>query len=127
LRSAALGLSRSLRCCVSIRVGDAEFVGRAISSITDFKSMAAVQAPARTLADCKPGHFECLRVEAEGQTAIRLKRLGICEGRKIELLGRGDPMIVRLGEARVGLSRQLAQCVVIQTERDEHSVNEKSL
>jgi Fe2+ transport system protein FeoA len=51
---------------------------------------------------------------ATGQNAIRLKRLGICESRELELIGRGDPMVVRIGESRVGVSRQLAQLVFIE-------------
>jgi Fe2+ transport system protein FeoA len=53
-------------------------------------------------------------VYATGQNAVRLKRLGICEGRVLELIGRGDPMVLRIGESRVGVSRQLARLVFIE-------------
>jgi Fe2+ transport system protein FeoA len=76
--------------------------------------MSIVQAPPATLADSRRGRYRCVSVEASGQNAVRLKRLGVCEGRCIELVGRGDPMILRIGESRVGLSRQLAALVVVE-------------
>jgi Fe2+ transport system protein FeoA len=38
----------------------------------------------------------------------RLKELGLCVGRRIEVLHRGDPMIVRIFGSRLGLSARLA-------------------
>ena len=75
--------------------------------------MAIVQAPPATLANALPGEYQCESVWATGQNAIRLKRLGICEGRWIEIVGRGDPMILRIGDSRIGLSRQLASFVTV--------------
>ncbi|QEF97032.1 FeoA domain protein [Stieleria maiorica] len=75
--------------------------------------MAIVQVPASSLADVPPGPYVCREVHAEGQDAVRLKRLGVCQGRMIELVGRGDPMIVKIGASRVGLSRQLAKSVLV--------------
>lgn len=77
--------------------------------------MSIVQAPPNTLADARLGCYRCTQVCATGQNAVRLKRLGICEGRELELIGRGDPMVLRIGESRVGVSRQLAQLVFIET------------
>ncbi|MCS7470723.1 ferrous iron transport protein A [Stieleria sp. ICT_E10.1] len=80
--------------------------------------MAIVQAPpaqlcSTTLADIQPGRYVCKDVHAAGQDAVRLKRLGVCQGRTIELMGRGDPMILKIGASRVGLSRQLAKLVLV--------------
>lgn len=84
--------------------------------------MAIVQAPPSTLAGVKPGLYLCTDVHASGQNAVRLKRLGVCQGRVIELVGQGDPMIVRIGTSRVGLSRQLAELVTV----DQHWCSQAS-
>ena len=42
------------------------------------------------------------------EDATRLKAMGICEGRQIQLLRAGDPLILRVLGARVGLSARLA-------------------
>ena len=46
--------------------------------------------------------------------AVRLKAMGICVGRKIQLLQSGDPLIVRVLGTRVGLSARLATGVVVE-------------
>ena len=76
--------------------------------------MAIVQAPPTSLAQAQPGRYRCENVHATGQNAVRLKRLGICQGRMVELLGQGDPMILRIGDSRIGLSRQLADLVTVE-------------
>jgi len=45
--------------------------------------------------------------------ATRLKRLGICEGRQLQLVQSGDPLIVRVVGCRVGVSRSLAEQVLV--------------
>lgn len=77
--------------------------------------MAIVQASSPTLAEARPGRHICEQVYAMGQNAIRLKRLGVCQGRELELVGQGDPMVLRIGESRVGVSRQLAQLVTLES------------
>jgi Fe2+ transport system protein FeoA len=52
-------------------------------------------------------------VVAEADDAVRLKSLGICVGRRIQLVKGGDPLIVRVLGARVGLSARLATGVVV--------------
>ena len=54
-------------------------------------------------------------VEADRDDAIRLKSLGICVGRRVQLAKVGDPLIVRVLGTRVGLSARLAQCVVVES------------
>lgn len=54
-------------------------------------------------------------VEADSDDAIRLKSLGICTGRRVQLAKGGDPLIVRVLGARVGLSRRLAACVLVES------------
>ncbi len=76
--------------------------------------MSSVQVSGPVLlSEAGPGRYRCDRIEAVGQNAIRLKRLGICDGREFELIGHGDPMVLRIGESRIGLSRQLARTVSV--------------
>ena len=49
---------------------------------------------------------EELQVHAEDAT--RLRAMGICVGRQVQLMRSGDPMILRVLGARVGLSARLA-------------------
>lgn len=44
----------------------------------------------------------------------RLKAMGICAGRRLEVVKRGDPMILRVFGSRIGLSNRLAACVKVQ-------------
>ena len=50
-------------------------------------------------------------IAAEGDDAVRLKALGMCVGRQVQLIQSGDPLIVRVLGARVGLSARLAAVV----------------
>jgi Fe2+ transport system protein FeoA len=45
--------------------------------------------------------------------AVRLKSLGICVGRRVQLVQAGDPLIVRVLGTRVGLSARLAASVAV--------------
>jgi Fe2+ transport system protein FeoA len=52
-------------------------------------------------------------VVAEADDAVRLKSLGVCVGRRVQLVKGGDPLIVRVLGARVGLSARLAAGVAV--------------
>jgi Fe2+ transport system protein FeoA len=57
------------------------------------------------------GHGCVARVhslDAPGEDAARLKSMGICAGRRVQLVQAGDPLIVRVLGARVGISARLA-------------------
>ena len=54
-------------------------------------------------------------VEGPSDDAARLKSLGICVGRQVQLMQSGDPLIVRVLGARVGLARRLAADVLVET------------
>jgi Fe2+ transport system protein FeoA len=56
---------------------------------------------------------EVVEVVAEADDAVRLKSLGVCVGRRVQLAKGGDPLIVRVLGARVGLSARLAAGVVV--------------
>lgn len=50
--------------------------------------------------------------EVEGREDLeRLKALGICIGRTVEVIKRGDPLILKVYGTRIGLSARLAETV----------------
>lgn len=65
------------------------------------------------LSDVSTGEFVCCGIEESDNSHTRMKSLGICEGRALELVSTGDPLIVRVGGSRIGLSRVLAQSVSV--------------
>jgi len=48
------------------------------------------------------------------EDTIRLKAMGICVGRQVQLVRAGDPLIVRVLGTRVGMSARLATGVVVE-------------
>lgn len=58
-------------------------------------------------------------VEASDDDMHRLMTMGICIGRRIELVQKGDPMILRVFGSRLGVSRRLAERVLV-TVCDHH-------
>ena len=47
-------------------------------------------------------------MQVYSEDATRLRAMGICVGRQVQLMRSGDPMILRVLGARVGLSARLA-------------------
>ena len=58
-------------------------------------------------------------IETDDTDAARIKRMGICEGRRIQLVKSGDPMILRVVGTRVGLSARLASGIHVRPCRPE--------
>ena len=54
------------------------------------------------------------RIETEDDSMNRLQALGICLGRQVELVKRGDPLIVRVFGSRLGISARLANRVLVE-------------
>jgi len=50
-------------------------------------------------------------IETDGEEVRRLKSLGLCVGRQIEVVKSGDPLIVKIFGSRIGLSASLAERV----------------
>ncbi|HUZ06684.1 MAG TPA: FeoA family protein [Candidatus Paceibacterota bacterium] len=50
-------------------------------------------------------------IETDGEEVRRLKSLGLCVGRQIEVVKAGDPLIVKIFGSRIGLSASLAERV----------------
>ncbi len=55
--------------------------------------------------------LEVVGIDDDSGDAIRLRALGVCDGRQVELLRSGDPLIVRVMGSRIGISRRLADQV----------------
>ena len=54
------------------------------------------------------------RMEAQQEDGDRLKTLGVCVGRQIELVKPGNPMIIRVFGSRLGISSTLASQVWVE-------------
>jgi Fe2+ transport system protein FeoA len=67
------------------------------------------------LASLRAGAGRVISVIAEPDDAARLMAMGICVGRRVEIVQAGDPLIVRVVGARVGLSARLAAGVLVAT------------
>jgi Fe2+ transport system protein FeoA len=50
-------------------------------------------------------------LEAASEDQVRLEAMGLCAGRTVEVVQRGDPMIVRVLGTRIGLAAALAAAV----------------
>ncbi len=53
-------------------------------------------------------------VETEDEETQRLKTLGVCVGRRVELVRVGDPLILKIFGSRLGLSAELAKRVQVE-------------
>lgn len=70
----------------------------------------------KTLASQPAGQYLCDQISGPKDAQIRLKRLGICENRPIEVVRHGDPMVLNVVGASIGLSRYLAECILVEAE-----------
>jgi Fe2+ transport system protein FeoA len=61
-------------------------------------------------------------VSAETCECCRLTGLGICQGRIVEMIKPGDPMIVRVYGVCVGISSRLADCIEVEPIAAESAV-----
>ncbi|HXF11055.1 MAG TPA: FeoA family protein [Desulfuromonadaceae bacterium] len=66
------------------------------------------------------------RIESEDEDIQRLKTLGICIGRRVEIIKAGDPLIVRIFGSRLGISAELAERVWLDTCSSDHCALEAS-
>ena len=73
---------------------------------------AAASVPS-ALASVLPGHFLCTGIDDSAMNPARIKSLGVCIGRPLELVSTGDPMIIRVCGSTVGVSRRLAAAVTV--------------
>ena len=60
------------------------------------------------------------RIETDSEDVQRLKMLGICVGRQIEVVQSGDPLIIKIFGSRIGLSASLAARVWLEVCEPDH-------
>jgi Fe2+ transport system protein FeoA len=60
------------------------------------------------------------RIETDGEEVQRLKSLGLCVGRQIEVVKSGDPLIIKIFGSRIGLSASLAGRVWLEICAPDH-------
>jgi Fe2+ transport system protein FeoA len=65
------------------------------------------------------------RIETEGEDIQRLKMLGVCVGRRIEVVKNGDPLIIRVFGSRLGVSASLAARVWLEVCTTSHCAMRK--
>lgn len=65
------------------------------------------------LAGLQTGVCCCVNVTGPPESQVRLKRLGICEGRELTVLQSGDPMILGVVGTQVAVSRHLAEGIQV--------------
>ena len=65
------------------------------------------------LSTFRSGQVVCESLTGEGPEVVRLKRMGICSGRRIDVIQTGDPMILGVVGTRLGISRKLASRVLV--------------
>lgn len=53
------------------------------------------------------------RVLGDAADTLRLKALGLCEGREVRVIRTGEAWVVRVLGSRIGLSRRLASSVFV--------------
>jgi len=76
-----------------------------------------------SLSEASIGTYRCVDFGVVGDVAIRLKQLGLCRGLVLQLVATGNPMILRLGQTEIGLSRALADSVRVTSIADKDSLS----
>ena len=61
-------------------------------------------------------------VETDDEDTNRLKTLGVCVGRRVELVRAGNPLILKIFGSRLGLSSELASRVRVEICQPGHCV-----
>ena len=59
-------------------------------------------------------------VETDDEDTQRLKTLGVCMGRRVEIVRTGDPLILKVFGSRLGLSATLATRVRVEVCQPGH-------
>lgn len=59
-------------------------------------------------------------VSTDDEDTLRLKTLGVCVGRRLELVRVGDPLILKIFGSRLGLSAELARRVQVEVCQPGH-------
>ena len=83
-------------------------------SVLDPNAPGCLDMHARPLSSLRPMRVAVIeRVDEDHDHADRLKSLGLCVGRKLQVVKTGDPLILRVLGSRLGLSARLADRVFV--------------
>jgi Fe2+ transport system protein FeoA len=85
--------------------------------------VTTVEQPAATvrLDELPPRVCAVVRsVETEDEDTQRLKTLGVCVGRRVELVRAGNPLILKIFGSRLGISAELAARVRVEVCQPGH-------
>ncbi len=96
---------------LGVKVGLLDLAGMAYSTSTMMGNKSS-QNHEIALDRLKLGQCAVVRrVESDGEEVQRLKMLGLCVGRRVELIRVGDPLIIRIFSSKIGISASLASQV----------------
>lgn len=73
----------------------------------------------QTLAEVPRSTVQVAAIDLLPEDELRVKTMGLCVGRRVEVLQTGDPLIVDIAGAHVGVSRRLAMGIVISEPADK--------
>jgi Fe2+ transport system protein FeoA len=74
------------------------------------------QSHEHSLDQTPPGRWALItRMETNNGKLHRLMAMGVCTGRQIKLVQAGNPLIIRVMNTRIGMSRELAKCILVRT------------
>ena len=59
-------------------------------------------------------------IETDDEESLRLKTLGVCVGRRVELVRNGDPLVLKVFGSRLGISSNLASRVQVEVCQPGH-------
>ena len=67
------------------------------------------------LSDVKAGTVVCIKaLAAAPELRVRLREMGFCEQQRIKLLSRHSNIICQVCNARLGISKQLAETILVE-------------
>jgi len=67
------------------------------------------------LSRIKAGHIVCIKqLSAPPEVGARLRELGFCEKQKIKLVSRQSDLICQVCNARLGISKRLADAIMVE-------------
>ena len=68
------------------------------------------------LSRIKTGTVVCIRqLSASPEVSARLREMGLCEDQKVRLVSRHSTVICQVCNARLGISRRLADSILVET------------
>jgi Fe2+ transport system protein FeoA len=85
--------------------------------------VTTIEQPAATVRlDQLPPHVCAVvrSVETDDEDTKRLKTLGVCLGRRVELVRAGNPLILKIFGSRLGISAELAARVQVEVCQPGH-------